>query len=141
MVASLCTGERGARATDGEGRMAAARPAAAWGTPPIKAPRQAGLILRGEDDPKLRRLYSDVRGATGYTVLAAQSGKEGINLLMSNVPKVVILDIMLPDMNGIEICRRARQVLGDRVPIIFISSLDQIDVLESCLEAGGDDFI
>jgi CheY-like chemotaxis protein len=57
------------------------------------------------------------------------------------VPKVVILDIMLPDINGIEICRRARQSLGDRIPIIFLSSLDQIDVVESCIEAGGDDFI
>ncbi|MGE5147976.1 MAG: hypothetical protein ACM3N5_14580, partial [Candidatus Eiseniibacteriota bacterium] len=44
-------------------------------------------------------------------------------------------------INGIEICRRARQALGDKIPIIFLSSLDQIDVLESCIEAGGDDFI
>ena len=103
--------------------------------------RQAGLILLVEDDPKLRRLYTDVLSATGYTVLSAPSGKEGLNLLMSNVPKVVILDIMLPDINGIEICRRARQALGEKIPIIFLSSLDQIDVLESCIEAGGDDFI
>jgi CheY-like chemotaxis protein len=99
------------------------------------------LILLVEDDPKLRRLYTDVLSATGYTVLSASSGKEGLNLLMSNVPKVVILDIMLPDINGIEICRRARQALGGKIPIIFLSSLDQIDVLESCIEAGGDDFI
>jgi CheY-like chemotaxis protein len=104
-------------------------------------PRHAGLILLVEDDPKLRRLYTDVLSATGYTVLSAPSGKEGLNLLMSNVPKVVILDIMLPDINGIEICRRARQALGEKIPIIFLSSLDQIDVLESCIEAGGDDFI
>jgi CheY-like chemotaxis protein len=112
----------------------------AQGPQPAK-PRHTGLILLVEDDPKLRRLYTDVLSATGYTVLSAPSGKEGLNLLMSNVPKVVILDIMLPDINGIEICRRARQALGERIPIIFLSSLDQIDVLESCIEAGGDDFI
>ena len=110
------------------------------GSQPAK-PRHTGLILLVEDDPKLRRLYTDVLSATGYTVLSAPSGKEGLNLLMSNVPKVVILDIMLPDINGIEICRRARQALGNKIPIIFLSSLDQIDVLESCIEAGGDDFI
>ena len=116
-------------------------PAPAQGSPPAK-PRNAGLILLVEDDPKLRRLYTDVLSATGYTVMTASSGKEGLNLLMmNNVPKVVILDIMLPDVNGIEICRRARQALGDRIPIIFLSSLDQIDVVESCIEAGGDDFI
>jgi CheY-like chemotaxis protein len=115
-------------------------PVPAQGTQPAR-PRQAGLILLVEDDPKLRRLYTDVLSATGYTVLSASSGKEGLNLLMSNVPKVVILDIMLPDINGIEICRRARQALGGKIPIIFLSSLDQIDVLESCIEAGGDDFI
>src|SRR5690606_6226309 len=120
--------------------MTAAAPAPAQGSQPARQ-RHAGLILLVEDDPKLRRLYTDVLGATGYTVLSASSGKEGLSLLMSNVPKVVILDIMLPDINGIEICRRARQTLGERVPIIFLSSLDQIDALESCIEAGGDDFI
>jgi DNA-binding response OmpR family regulator len=115
--------------------------ASSQGAQPGK-PRHAGMILLVEDDPKLRRLYTDVLSATGYTVLSAPSGKEGLNLLMMNhVPKVVILDIMLPDINGIEICRRARQALGDRIPIIFLSSLDQIDVVESCIEAGGDDFI
>jgi len=121
--------------------MTVASPASSQGSQPAK-PRPAGLILLVEDDPKLRRLYTDVLSAIGYTVLSASSGKEGLNLLMmNNVPKVVILDIMLPDVNGIEICRRARQALGDRIPIIFLSSLDQIDVVESCIEAGGDDFI
>jgi DNA-binding response OmpR family regulator len=121
--------------------MTAVPSAHSQGSQPGKS-RHTGLILLVEDDPKLRRLYTDVLSATGYTVLTASSGKEGLNLLMMNhVPKVVILDIMLPDINGIEICRRARQALGDRIPIIFLSSLDQIDVVESCIEAGGDDFI
>ena len=48
---------------------------------------------------------------------------------------------MMPGLNGIETCKRARQSMGDDVPIIFLTALDRVEILRDCIAAGGDDFI
>lgn len=101
----------------------------------------SGVVVLAEDDAKLRRLYSDALSAAGYYVMAASDGAEALNLLGTVSPKIILLDIMMPNMNGIETCKRARGIVGDQVPIIFMSALDQIDTLKECLAAGGDDYI
>lgn len=101
----------------------------------------AGMIVLAEDDPRLRKLYTDTLTAAGYNVLSASDGAEAVSLLSKVTPKVVLLDIMMPRMNGIEACKRARGIVGDDVPILFLSTLDRLDVLRDCVDAGADDYM
>ena len=101
----------------------------------------AGMIVLAEDDPRLRKLYSDTLTAAGYHVLSAGDGLEAIDLLSKVTPKLVLLDIMMPRMNGIDACKRARGIVGDDVPILFLSTLDRLDVLRDCVAAGADDYM
>ena len=73
-----------------------------------------------DDDPNLRRIYHDVLTAHGYSVIVAKSGEECLALLHRTVPKVLVLDIMMPEMDGIETCKRARKMVGESVPILFL---------------------
>ncbi|MCZ6859749.1 MAG: response regulator, partial [Alphaproteobacteria bacterium] len=98
-------------------------------------------IVLAEDDPKLRRLYTDFLNANGFNVMAASDGLEALSLLHRVQPRLVLLDIIMPDLNGIETCRRARAIIDYKTPIVFLSSLDYADHVKEGLEAGGDDYI
>ncbi len=99
------------------------------------------LILLVEDDQALSRVYAKALRDRGYIVLTAETGEQGLSLLSQHAPRLVLLDINLPGMNGIEVCRRSRGLPGANAPVIFITSNDTVDVLQQCVEAGGDDFI
>jgi len=101
----------------------------------------AGMIVLAEDDPKLRKLYTATLTAAGYHVLTAGDGAEVIELLSKVAPKLVLLDIMMPRMNGIDACKRVRGIVGDDVPILFLSTLDRLDVLRDCMAVGADDYL
>ncbi len=100
-----------------------------------------GLIVLAEDDVLMRRLYVDTLEEAGFSVLAAADGLEALSLLSRVTPRLVILDIMMPKLNGIETCERARKIIGNDIPILFLSALDQIVILRDCLAAGGDDYL
>lgn len=101
----------------------------------------SGVILFAEDDPRLRKLYNDTLKAAGYNVIAASDGVEALELLHTLKPKLILLDIMMPNLNGIETCKRIRKRLGSEVPIIFLTALDQLDTAHECIAAGGDDYV
>jgi DNA-binding response OmpR family regulator len=98
-------------------------------------------IVLAEDEPHLRRLYADYLCAHDYHVMVAGDGLEALSLLHRVQPRILLLDIIMPGMNGIETCRRARQVVEYSTPIVFITSLDYADHVKEGLEAGGDDYI
>jgi DNA-binding response OmpR family regulator len=101
----------------------------------------SGLVLFAEDDPKLRKLYSDALQASGYNVIAASDGDEAVELLHTVKPKIILLDVMMPRLSGIDACKRARKIIGSETPIIFLTALDGLDTVQECIAAGGDDFI
>jgi DNA-binding response OmpR family regulator len=101
----------------------------------------SGVILFAEDDRRLRKLYTDALTASGYYVIAACDGEEALELLYGVRPKLILLDVMMPNLNGIETCRRARKIIGSEVPIVFLTALDQLNNVHECIEAGGDDYI
>ena len=101
----------------------------------------SGIILFAEDDRRLRKLYTDSLKASGYTVIAASDGDEALELLRSVKPKLLLLDVMMPNLDGIETCRQARKIIGSEVPIVFLTALDQLSNLRDCIAAGGDDYI
>jgi DNA-binding response OmpR family regulator len=101
----------------------------------------SGVIVFAEDDQRLRKLYTDALKASGYNVLAACDGDEALELLHTVKPKLLLLDVMMPNLNGIETCRRARKIIGSEVPIVFLTALDQLSNVHDCIAAGGDDYI
>lgn len=100
-----------------------------------------GLIIVIDDNPTFRKMYSDFLSLHDYTVMTASSGAEGLKLLLNCTPKVLILDISMPEMDGIETCIHIRRIHGNDMPILFLTAFNEVDKLRDCLHAGGDDYL
>ncbi|SDH42823.1 Histidine kinase-like ATPase domain-containing protein [Pseudomonas flavescens] len=99
-------------------------------------------ILIAEDSATDRMLLSTIVGRQGHRVLAASDGVEALALFESQRPQLVLMDALMPVMDGFEAARRIKAMAGDvMVPIIFLTSLSEDEALVRCLEAGGDDFL
>ena len=96
-------------------------------------------ILIVEDEPKLARLLADYLQADGYTSTLVHDGLEAIAAIRTHSPALVVLDLMLPGLDGLSICRELRTF--STVPVIMITArVDEVDRLLG-LEAGADDYV
>ncbi len=96
-------------------------------------------MLLIEDDSRVRRVLRMSLQDEGYDVTEAADGTQGLESLALAEPDVVLLDLMLPDIDGFEVCRRLRQ--SSRVPVIMVTArTDSHDVVAG-LEAGADDYV
>ncbi|MFB6619762.1 response regulator [Streptomyces sp. NPDC085524] len=96
-------------------------------------------VLLIEDDPSIREGVGLGLRRRGHEVSAAETGEDGLALLASFRPELVLLDLMLPGINGVQVCRRIRDT--SEVPIIMLTARgDDFDVVVG-LEAGADDYI
>ncbi|MEQ7919522.1 SpoIIE family protein phosphatase [Xanthomonas sp. WHRI 1810A] len=99
-------------------------------------------ILIADDNASDRLLLSAIVGRQGHTVLCASNGVEAVELFQAQRPQLILMDAMMPVMDGFEAARRIKQMAGESlVPIIFLTSLTEGEALARCLDAGGDDFI
>jgi len=99
-------------------------------------------ILVIEDDPANRELLVEYLTAEpGYEALEAADARSGFELLSSNGVDLVVLDVMLPDESGFNLCRRMKSVTRSFVPVIMVTALNGILDKVKGLEAGADDFI
>lgn len=96
-------------------------------------------VLIIDDDADLRQLASLLFKKVGAQVFTAQDGLDGISKLFTCDPSLVVLDVVMPEVNGYEICRRIRQVSD--IPIIMLTSLNQEKDMLDGLESGADDFL
>jgi two-component system, OmpR family, alkaline phosphatase synthesis response regulator PhoP len=97
-------------------------------------------ILVVEDDVNTRKGLVEIFQTEGYTTIEAVNGKEGLEKFANNNPDIVCLDIMIPHINGYDVCKKIREQKND-VPIIFISAKsEEIDKVVG-LELGADDYI
>ncbi|RMD52301.1 MAG: DNA-binding response regulator, partial [Candidatus Thermofonsia bacterium] len=96
-------------------------------------------ILVVEDEDRIRSFLQ--RGLTyeGYRVDAAADGQTGLDLARENPPDLVLLDIMLPGMDGIEVCKRLRA--ASDVPILMLTAKETIEDRVAGLDAGADDYL
>ncbi len=100
------------------------------------------MILIVEDDPDIRELVAYTLGKEGYETLQAASGEEGLKALAERKPDLVLLDVMLPGMDGLELLRRVKAAKETReVPVLMVSARgEEVDVV-SGLELGADDYV
>jgi len=97
-------------------------------------------ILIIEDDPALLRGLKDNFETLGYNVRLANNGQKGLDTLLAEPPDLVLLDLMLPKVNGYEICRTARARQLD-MPIIMLTAKGQEEDIVRGLELGADDYV
>jgi DNA-binding response OmpR family regulator len=97
-------------------------------------------ILVVEDEPNMVRGLKDNLEFEGYEVTTAETGAAGLNHILKNSFDLVLLDVMLPEMSGFDVCKKAREA-GQEVPIIFLTAKsEEIDKVVG-LELGSDDYI
>jgi two-component system KDP operon response regulator KdpE len=101
---------------------------------------QPGLrVLVIDDERAIRRFLRASLTAHGYTVFEAANGQEGLNAVVNNRPDLLILDLGLPDIDGLEVTRQLRE--WTRVPIIILSVREQETDKIAALDAGADDYL
>jgi CheY-like chemotaxis protein len=99
-------------------------------------------VLVVDDVPRNLALLAQFLDQSGYQVYTATTGLEAVDVFQAEHPDIVLMDVMLPDISGIDATRRIRDLNGDRwVPILFISALGQSEDMVRGLEAGGDDYM
>lgn len=99
-------------------------------------------VLVVDDDPEFQELISEVLVKNGYQPISALGGIEGIEILAENPDvDVLILDIMMPDMDGYEVCRKIKESDATALPIVFLSAKAQPEDIQRAFDCGGDDYI
>jgi len=104
----------------------------------VNASTQRVLVV--EDDPAIARVLELELGEAGYRVEVSGAGGTGLAAMERERPDLVILDIRLPDMDGLSVCRRARRA-GHDMPILMLTALDRVGDRVVGLDAGADDYL
>jgi two-component system, OmpR family, response regulator MprA len=102
--------------------------------------RDDARILVVEDDRTLRRALELTLSAGGWTVAVAENGQHGLTQLATTEPDAVVLDVGLPDIDGVALCRRLRKA-GNRVPVLMVSADADVEHRIHGLDAGADDYL
>ena len=96
-------------------------------------------VLTIDDDTAITELLAMLLRTHGYEVKTANNGEEGVEAIKKLNPHVVILDLMMPGMDGWQVCKNVR-AFSD-VPIVILSALDDPAMIASALDAGADDYL
>jgi class 3 adenylate cyclase/CheY-like chemotaxis protein len=99
-------------------------------------------ILVVDDTPRNVKLLADLLSVKGYSVLTAVSGPEALDKLEAEPPDLVLLDVVMPEMSGYEVCRQIRNNLATQMlPVVMVTALDPGEERIKGIEAGADDFL
>jgi DNA-binding response OmpR family regulator/DNA-binding CsgD family transcriptional regulator len=108
----------------------------------ITEPRKRDVALVVDDSPETLRLLTDALDGAGMTVMVALDGASAMRIVEQITPDIVLLDAVMPGMDGFETCRRLKRDAGlDHVPIIFMTGLAETEHIVRGLEAGGVDYV
>jgi DNA-binding response OmpR family regulator len=100
---------------------------------------QAGRVLVVDDDETVRDVVRRYLEVAGFTVDVAGDGAEGLARFSAREPDLVVLDVMMPGINGLEVCKRLRQV--SQVPIVMLTALGEEENRIAGLQLGADDYV
>lgn len=99
-------------------------------------------VLIAEDSAPDRLILSTIVTNAGHTAIPVIDGVEAVTAFRTERPDIILMDVLMPNMGGIEAARKIREVAREElVPILFLTSLSDTESLVECLEAGGDDFV
>ncbi|MBN2233193.1 MAG: EAL domain-containing protein [Deltaproteobacteria bacterium] len=106
------------------------------------APSSASLALIVDDDQVMRLLISEALEAEGLRTVSAGNGREALELFISAQPDIMLLDLVLPDLDGFEVCRRIREdPENEHLPILMITGLDDLATVNRAYLTGATDFM
>jgi len=108
----------------------------------MSAPRVSSTILVADDDQPNVRLVESILKSNGYAVLRAYDGDEALRMIGEERPDLLLLDVMMPNLSGFEVCRRLRERHETRLlPVIMITALNALEDKVQGLDLGADDFL
>ncbi|MCU1463780.1 MAG: mprA [Acidimicrobiales bacterium] len=105
-----------------------------------QAAKPSGRVLVAEDDQRLREGLARVLTFEGYDVRLAVDGVEALLAVDDAAPDVIVLDVMMPNMDGLEVCRTLRR-LGDHTPVLMLTARHEVTDRVAGLDAGADDYL
>jgi DNA-binding response OmpR family regulator len=95
-----------------------------------------------EDDPFLSSMYSTKFGLEGFEVVSASDGEKGVELIRQELPDIVLLDVLMPKMNGFDVLKLIKQDETTRdIPVILLTNLNQSDEVEQGMDLGAVDYL
>jgi len=97
-------------------------------------------ILIVDDEPAVRESLRRALELESYEIELAENGREALDLLAANGQDAVILDVLMPVLDGLEVCRRIRRA-GNRVPVLMLTARDEVENRVAGLDAGADDYV
>ena len=106
----------------------------------MKADEERPRVLVVDDEPPMRTALTRALELGGFDVSLAANGEEGLGGARSLAPDLIVLDVMMPRLDGIEVCRRLRD-RGDRTPVLMLTARDAVADRVDGLEAGADDYL
>lgn len=98
------------------------------------------IILAVDDNPDSLKVLNETLSSHGYTTLVANSGQQALNILSKASPNLVLLDALMPDMDGFETCKNIKRLHPD-LPVIFMTGLSETEHIVAGLSAGGVDYL
>jgi len=98
-------------------------------------------ILLIEDDPLIQKTVNLKLKKEGFDVVCCSDGKEGVEKLKELLPDIVITDLMLPYVSGLEIVSAVKEIKEKNIPVIVFSGMGQEQVVEEAFQLGADDYI
>lgn len=99
-----------------------------------------GKVLIAEDDRAVRDAVERALSFEGYEVITARDGAEALQRVLNDVPDLVVLDVMMPIVDGLETCRRLRAA-GNQVPVLMLTARTEVSDRVAGLDAGADDYL
>ena len=102
-----------------------------------------GLVLIVEDNPVNNNMMADFLSFHGFNILAALDAQKGLDLAETENPDIILMDIQMPGINGLEVIRRIRGKggRGASIPIIALTALAMSEDRQRCLDAGANDYV
>jgi two-component system cell cycle response regulator len=102
---------------------------------------QGKILVVDDNKPNVELLQAHLESA-GYVVITAFSGKEALARIASDKPDIILLDIMMPEMSGYEVCRRLKADPETKhTPVVMVTALHELEDVEKAVEVGADDFL
>ena len=99
-----------------------------------------GRVLVVDDDPNVQEILREFLSAKGYEIITAGDGAEGLRRVKEERPHLILLDIQMPKMDGLEVLRRLREI-DKEVSVIMITSVNEQEIARQAIELGAFDYI